>query len=127
MDRLKAGGVDLWSIAKPDGVTIGPNIVDDKNTGRNDNTAEMHRRIVAAKEKIVIKFAPLSQANMSKVAALVYQTFVNVNYYSPRYGQRTGVPFYAQINTPTLSNPMWIKGRNENVVWKEAELTLVEK
>ena len=42
--------LNLWGLAKPGGVKIGPNTVDDKNSGRSSNDAKMHRKIVAQKE-----------------------------------------------------------------------------
>lgn len=125
--RLACGNVDLWSMAAPDGVSMGLNIVDDKNSGRSDNTAEMHRRIVADKEKIVVKFRNLSQRECQQVMALARTAFVNITYLSPSMGQRQNVLFYAQVNSPTLTLPMTIKGSFQPWTWAGLELTLVEK
>lgn len=126
-DRCRVNGVDCWSLAKPDGVSIGPNPTDAKTSGRSEGSAEMHRQIVAVKDKIVIKFRNLTQAESEAVTAAVYQEFVPVNYVSNRYGPRTGIMFYAQVNAPTLTLPMRIKGQWVPWSWAGLELTLVEK
>lgn len=125
--RLACGSVDLWSMASPGGVSVGLNVVDDKNTGRSDTTAEMHRRIVAKKEKIVVKFRNLSQTECQQVLALADAEFVKISYLSPRVGQRQNVAFYAQVNSPTLTLPMTVKHTFQPWTWEGLELTLVEK
>lgn len=127
MDRLIANGVDLWAMGIPDSMTVVPEPVDHKNSGRNDMTAEMRRKIVSVKDQITIKLRPLTQAEAEAVAKLVYAEFVSVSYLSPRYGQRTGIQFYAKIKSPTLSLPMTIKGHRVDWAWKGAEVTLTEK
>lgn len=125
--RCVVNGVDCWGLAKPDGVTIGPNTVDAKTSGRAELNAEMHRKLVAVKDKIVIKFRNLSQEECQRVIRAVYQEFVLVSYVSPRYGVRNNVEFYAQVNTPTLTVPMRLKGQWEPWTWAGLELTLTEK
>lgn len=125
--RLACGNVDLWSMAAPGGVSIGLNVVDDKNSGRNENTADMYRRIVGKKEKIVVKFRNLSQKECQQVMALARTAFIHITYLSPSMGQRQNVLFYAQINSPTLTLPMTIKGSFQPWTWAGLELTLVEK
>ena len=126
-DRCIVNGVDCWGLAKPGGVTIGPNTVDAKTSGRAELNAEMHRKLVAVKDKIVIKFRNLSQEEAQRVSQAVYHEFVTVSYISPRYGVRDGVMFYAQANAPTLTVPMRIKGKWEPWTWEGLELTLTEK
>lgn len=127
MDRLVANGVDLWAMGVPNSMTVVPEPVDHKNSGRNDMTAEMRRKIVSVKDQITIKLRPLTQTEAETVTKLVYAEFVTVSYLSPRYGQRTGIKFYAKIESPTLSLPMTIKGRRVDWAWKGAEVTLTEK
>lgn len=126
-DRCRVNGVDCWALAKPDGVSVGPNPTDAKTSGRSEGNAEMHRQIVAVKDKIVVKFRNLTQEEAQAVTAAVYQEFVTVNYVSPRYGERTGIQFYAQVNAPTLTTPIQIKGQWAAWSWSGLELTLVEK
>lgn len=125
--RCVVNGVDCWGLAKPDGVTIGPNTVDAETSGRNRGNAEMHRQLVAVKDKIVIKFRNLSQAESQAVSDAIYHNFVSVSYISNRYGPRDNVQFYAQANAPTLTTPMRIKGKWEPWTWAGLELTLTEK
>lgn len=127
VDRCRVNGVDCWSLAKPDGVSVGPNPTDAETSGRSKGDAGMHRQIVAVKDKIVIKFRNLTPDEAQTVSAAVYQEFVTVDYVSPRYGARTGLQFYAQVNAPTLTTPMRIKGQWVPWSWSGLELTLVEK
>lgn len=127
MDRLKVNGLDLWAMGVPDSMTVVPEPVDHKNTGRGDMDAVMRRKIVSVKDQISIKLRPLTQPEAEAVTKLVYTEFVSVSYLSPRYGQRTGVQFYAKIKSPTLSLPMTIKGKRVDWAWKGAEVTLTEK
>ena len=125
--RLWSMGIDLWAMAKPGGVKVGINPTDAKTSGRSEGNALMHRQIVAVKDKITVSFRNLSQEEAAAVSALVYRTFIPVDYVSPRYGARTNIMFYAQINAPALTNPMRIKG--QWVPWggEGLELTLVEQ
>lgn len=127
--RLQADGVDLWSMAIPDSIQVVPEIIDDKNTGRGSNDPTMHRRIVGAKDTATAKFPPLCQEDMTAIAKLVYKEFVSVTYLSPRYGQRIGVQFYVKIKGGTIGNAMYLKRTHkmEPYVWKDVELTMVEK
>lgn len=127
MDRLIANGVDLWAMGVPDSMTVVPEPVDHKNSGRNDMTAEMRRKIVSVKDQITIKLRPLCQTEMESVCKMTYTEFVPVTYLSPRYGQRRNVTFYAKIKSPTLSNPLIIKGQRYDWAWKGVEVTLTEK
>lgn len=125
--RCKVNGVDCWSLAKPDGVSVGINPTDAKTSGRSEGNAQMHRQIVAVKDKIVVKFRNLTPDEARSVTAAVYQPFVRVDYVSPRYGARSGISFYAQVNAPTLTTPMRIKGQWVPWSWAGLELTLVEQ
>lgn len=126
-DRCIVNGADCWGLAKPDGVKIGPNPVDAKTSGRAELNAEMHRKLVSVKDKIVINFRNLSQEECQRVIQAVYHEFVTVSYVSPRYGVRDNVEFYAQVNAPTLTVPMRLKGKWEPWTWAGLELTLTEK
>lgn len=126
-DRLRVNGLDCWKFAKPGGVSVGPNVVDDPTSGRSTGNADMHRKIVSVKDKIVVKFRNLTPEEVQGVTSTVYQEFVTVTYVSPRYGQRENVQFYAQANAPTLTLPITIKGRWVPWSWEGLELTLVEK
>ena len=125
--RLWSMGVDLWAMAKPGGVKVGINPTDAKTSGRSEGNALMHRQIVAVKDKITVPFRNLTPEEAAAVSALVYRTFIPVDYVSPRYGARTNIMFYAQINAPALTNPMRIKGRWVPWSWEGLELTLVEQ
>ena len=105
VDRCRVNGVDCWSLAKPDGVSVGPNPTDAETSGRSKGDAGMHRQIVAVKDKIVIKFRNLT----------------------PDEAQTVSAAFYAQVNAPTLTTPMRIKGQWVPWSWSGLELTLVEK
>lgn len=126
-DRLIIDGLDSWGLAKPGGVSIGPNVVDAETSGRAHSNAEMHRQIVSVKDKIVVKYRNLSPDEAPGVIQSVYKEFVPVSYISPRYGPRENVLFYVQANAPTLTLPMWIKGKWVPWSWEGLELTLTEK
>lgn len=125
--RLEVDGIDLWSKAKPDGVTVGPNTVDDKTSGRSQGNADMHRKLIAVKDKIIVKFRNLTPEESQEIMKVVYREFVPVSYVSPRYGARENYQFYAQTNTPTITLPMRIKGKWCPWTVGGLELTLTEK
>lgn len=119
--------LNLWGLAKPGGVKIGPNTVDDKNSGRSSNDAKMHRKIVAQKETITEDFRNLSQAECESVMAMVREEFVALDYLSPMYGQRRNVLFYAKPNYPTLTLPMTVKGQYLPWTWEGLTVTFTEQ
>lgn len=125
--KLWSGGVDLWAMAKPGEVKFGINPTDAPTSGRATSNALMHRAIVGVKDKITVAFRPLCQAESEAICALVYRAFIPVDYISPRYGQRYDVMFYAQVSSPSLTNPMVIKGTLYPWAWDGLELTLVEQ
>lgn len=125
--RLVVNNFDVWSVSKPGGVKIGPNVVDDENSGRSSGNAEMHRQIVSVKDKITAECRNLTPEEAAEIMEIVYLEFVPVTYVSPRYGQRENVLFYVQANRPKLTQPITIKGRWVPWSWEGLELTLVEK
>lgn len=127
VDRLIIDGLDSWGLAKPGGVKIGPNVVDAETSGRAKINAEMHREIVSVKDKILVNYRNLTPDESPQVLRAVYKKFVPVSYISPRYGPRENVLFYVQANAPTLTLPMWIKGKWVPWSWEGLELTLTEK
>lgn len=129
MDRLTVDGIDLYALATPDSVKIGPEIIDAKTTGRASSNAEMHRQIVGDKDQIEATFPSLGHADCQKIVQLAYRTFVSVDYISPGRGQRRGVQFYVKIDKPTLGLPKYLPRtrRKEPWTWDSLKITLTEK
>lgn len=129
MAKLTVEGIDLYRLASPDSVKIGPEIIDAKSTGRTASTAEMHRQIVGDKEQIEVSFPSLGQADCQRVVQLAYREFVSVDYLSPGRGERYGVQFYIKVDKPSLGLPKYLPrtGRREPWTWDGLKVTLTEK
>lgn len=102
--KVQIDGKPLPPIAK---LQIDHEKIWSKNTGRTDS-GEMVGDIVTRKWKLQIEFAPLSDAQVSKLEGLIDPAFFDVTFRSPRTGENTTVSMYA--GTPSYPVYSYVNG-----------------
>lgn len=105
---LKFEGI---SMPEPSAITVTPEKIWSKNTGRGDN-GKMTGDVVAIKTTLKIEWPKLSAEQIQTIDAYLSKAFFNCTFLNPRKGnEETTLTFYA--GTPTYPVYSYVKGYPE--------------
>lgn len=124
---LVLDGLDVSGIVAPEGFKASFNIIDSKESGRNESDAEMQRAIVSDKENYSITFPALTQQEAQNILQKARKTFIRVDISSPAYGLRRDVEFYITPGPLTAATPALLPRGRGTMRWKNLTIELVER
>lgn len=124
---LVLDGLDVSGLVAPEGFKAAFNVIDSKESGRNDSDAEMQRAIVSDKENYSITFPALTQQESQDILQKARKPFIRVDISSPAYGLRQNVEFYITPGTLTAATPALLPRNRGTRRWKDFTIELVER
>lgn len=107
---LRINGIDFLPYVAAQGVKWQRNDVEASNAGRTLD-GQMQRGRVTTKIRLDITCRPLTEAEARTVLNAIFPEYLEVDYYDPMFGTRTGVAMYSN------NNPASFLLRNEKGEW----------
>ncbi|WP_270265206.1 DUF6711 family protein [Lactococcus formosensis] len=111
------------TVKTPQEFSVDISTIDADSSGRNAN-GEMVRDVIAQKTKLVIKWGPLSDSEVSDILQRINKPFFNVIYPDPQLGRQRTKTFYAgDSTTPSYS---W-NDKFKAMKWENLSVNFIEK